>query len=123
MKERVYLSEINGRPLVCPTKERKMLQHICQRVSHIEKHECTLTQTGAFGFWTSGQDEFSEGHFLWTTDLESDPFNYTSWHSGQPNNIGGHQNCVLLQYANDNYNWGDVDCGERHPFICESEYS
>ncbi|XP_060083118.1 uncharacterized protein LOC132562393 [Ylistrum balloti] len=78
---------------------------------------------GPTGFWTSGQDEFKEGDFYWASDLEPVKFNYTSWHVGQPNNVGGHQNCVLLEYANDNYNWGDVDCGERHPFICEAVYT
>ncbi|KAJ8298068.1 hypothetical protein KUTeg_024599 [Tegillarca granosa] len=82
-----------------------------------------LTQTSAFGYWTGGNDEASEGRWMWTGNGNPVPLNYTDWHVGQPNNVGGDQDCLLIQYYDDHFKWGDVSCTETHPFICEANYS
>ena len=35
-------------------------------------------------------------------------------------NVGSNQDCLLLQYADTDYEWGDVDCVDKHPYICEA---
>ena len=47
---------------------------------------------------------------------------YSNWKTGQPNDVGGDQDCLLLQYPDLDFEWGDVDCDERHPFICKTVY-
>ncbi|RUS76143.1 hypothetical protein EGW08_016086 [Elysia chlorotica] len=47
---------------------------------------------------------------------------YENWHRNQPNNVGGNQDCLLLEYASEDFTWGDVDCASAHPFICESYF-
>lgn len=78
-----------------------------------------LKAVGQNGFYTSGNDERLEGTFEWTDRGSHLPVTYTDWHPGQPNNVGGDQDCLLMQYADSNYEWGDVGCNEKHPFICE----
>ncbi|OWF37287.1 uncharacterized protein LOC110440368 [Mizuhopecten yessoensis] len=78
-----------------------------------------LKAVGQNGFYTSGNDERVEGRFEWTDQGAHLPVTYTDWHPGQPNNVGGDQDCLLMQYADNNYEWGDVACNEKHPFICE----
>ncbi|KAL5011535.1 hypothetical protein ScPMuIL_010086 [Solemya velum] len=80
-----------------------------------------LPQAGEFGYWTSGNDEVTEGTWVWTGD-DNQRIVYNDWHPGQPNDVGGHQDCLLMQYSANNYEWGDVDCTERHPFICEATF-
>ena len=47
---------------------------------------------------------------------------YSNWKTGQPNNVAGDQDCLLLQYPDLDFQWGDVDCDERHPFICKTQH-
>ena len=78
------------------------------------------TTAGSYGWYTSGSDESSEGNFVWTDTGYPNPLNYTDWHPGQPNNVGSVQDCLLMEYASDNFQWGDVNCNDKHPFICET---
>ena len=79
-----------------------------------------LNTAGTYGWYTSGNDDRAEGHFVWTDTGYPRPLNYTNWHAGQPNNVGNVQDCLLMQYPNDNFEWGDVNCNDKHPFICET---
>jgi hypothetical protein len=45
-------------------------------------------------FWTSGSDQGSEGSFYWTATGQN--MKYTFWHSGQPDNMGGNENCGIV---------------------------
>lgn len=77
------------------------------------------TAVGSNGWYTSGTDERTEGQFVWADTGYPYRVNYTKWHIGQPNNVGNAQNCLLLQYSDVHYEWGDVNCDDKHPFICE----
>ncbi|XP_067661613.1 uncharacterized protein [Haliotis asinina] len=85
------------------------------------KQSAVFSAAGGYGWYTGGNDERSEGHFDWTDTGLPYQSVYSDWHQGQPNNVANDQNCLLLQYANVNYEWGDVDCDEAHPYICEVE--
>lgn len=81
--------------------------------------DASYTTVGHQGWYTSGSDERDEGHFVWTDTGYPYSVNYANWHMGQPNNVGNVQNCLLLQYSDVKYEWGDVNCHDKHPFICE----
>nr|XP_022291184.1 uncharacterized protein LOC111102650 [Crassostrea virginica] len=83
-----------------------------------------ITYAADFGIWIGGNDIDTEHSFVWIGSSAPVPFNYTKWHPGQPNNMNGDQDCVMLQYrtANGDYEWGDVGCEEKHSFICEMTY-
>ncbi|XP_078315448.1 uncharacterized protein LOC111102651 [Crassostrea virginica] len=83
-----------------------------------------MTYAADFGIWIGGNDVNTEYSFVWIGSSAPVPFNYTKWHQGQPNNMNGDQDCVMLQYktANGDYEWGDVGCEEKHSFICEMTY-
>ncbi|XP_059147584.1 MAM and LDL-receptor class A domain-containing protein 1-like [Physella acuta] len=82
-----------------------------------------LTAVGQHGFYTSGSDAASEHQFVWTDTGSARGINWAGgWHAGQPNNVGGNQNCLLMEYPSDGYKWGDIECDSTHPFICEVYY-
>ena len=74
---------------------------------------------GQNGFYLNGNDVDSENHYKWTDTGYPQSISYTNFHVGQPNNVGDNQDCLLMEYPAYNYEWGDVACSEKHPFICE----
>ncbi|CAL1540731.1 unnamed protein product [Lymnaea stagnalis] len=85
-------------------------------------HDPALTVVGQNGFYTSGSDYGREHNFAWTDSGSQRSVSWPGWHTGQPNNVGGNQNCLLMQYPADGYTWGDIECDSKHPFICEVYY-
>ena len=45
--------------------------------------------------------------------------NFTYWNQGQPDNSGGHENCVNI-WPNHNYEWNDEECNKQYCFVCEN---
>ncbi|XP_033743711.1 uncharacterized protein LOC117329728 [Pecten maximus] len=86
------------------------------------QNDIGLTAAGQNGYYISASDEKTEGSYVWTDTGTSYSVNYTSWHPGQPNNVGSNQDCVLMEYPAADYDWGDVDCQSRHPYICQIQY-
>ncbi|KAL4228228.1 hypothetical protein ACF0H5_013661 [Mactra antiquata] len=75
-------------------------------------------------YWLSGADITNEADWRWfTTDGVSTPINYTNWGHNRPDNAGGQQNCLVLSYHGTKTYWDDVNCYERHSFICEAPYN
>lgn len=50
------------------------------------------------------------------------PMIYTNWHSSQPNNEGGQENCIELASHLD-YKWSDISCAHRLFIVCEEKLS
>ncbi|GFO45942.1 mannose-binding protein c [Plakobranchus ocellatus] len=98
-----------------------MLAKTQSYLSSVITAESTLNAAGQYGFFTSGNDIRTEHQFVWTDTGKARPVAnlYENWHIGQPNNVGGAQDCLLLQYSRDDYSWGDVPCTDSRPFICE----
>jgi hypothetical protein len=46
-------------------------------------------------------------------------FKYDSWWTGEPNDVDGIEDCVEMIIENEKYNWNDVKCDVKRPFICE----
>jgi hypothetical protein len=70
-------------------------------------------------FWIGLTDEQSEKRFVWASNQESP--SYTNWNSGEPNNHGGHERCVHLEFARHERKWNDRQCNATFLFaLCQS---
>ncbi|XP_065363720.1 C-type lectin 37Db-like [Calliphora vicina] len=70
-------------------------------------------------WWLSGSDQDSEGDFYWYRTGER--ISYADWSGGQPDNAGGHENCVHLWYQNPKYQMNDWMCNQPAYYVCEAD--
>lgn len=70
-------------------------------------------------WWLSGSDLDSEGDFYWYRTGER--ISYADWSTGQPDNAGGHENCVHLWYQKPKYQMNDWICNQSAYYICEAD--
>ncbi|XP_052792193.1 perlucin-like [Mya arenaria] len=72
-------------------------------------------------YWVSGSDMISENNWLWLTgDGFSVPMGFTDWAVGRPDNVGGHEDCLVIHYHGvTRTSWKDEMCSNQHSFICE----
>ncbi|XP_065145817.1 ladderlectin-like [Paramisgurnus dabryanus] len=64
--------------------------------------------------WIGGHDGEMDGQWLWT---DGSHFVFTTWCSGQPDNNGGKENCLHLNYT-DKHCWNDAPCSTAMNYIC-----
>jgi hypothetical protein len=67
--------------------------------------------------WLGAADLATEGTFLWES---GEAFSYTSWRTGEPNNLGNNANedCLTIDAL---AKWNDRDCISLQWYICENE--
>lgn len=68
--------------------------------------------------WLGGTDTAAEGTFQWVT---GEPFSFTHWRSGEPNNggtSGTQEDCAVIEDDTQG-TWDDRPCGEAYPYFCE----
>ena len=61
--------------------------------------------------WYGG--ERKEGVFAWT---DGTSFSKTFWNTGEPNNLGGNENC-LHSWASGM--WNDISCTNAFHYVCK----
>ena len=67
--------------------------------------------------WIGGTDVEEEGTCKWA---DCSPWNYTLWGHGEPNNLGGDEDC--LEQINDSAGrWNDDDCPLKKAFVCSKK--
>ena len=66
--------------------------------------------------WIGGHDIGREGDYLWIT---GEPMHFTSWASGEPNNLFWWEDCVQIFLSGDAILWNDRHCADQCPYICE----
>ncbi|XP_062283172.1 galactose-specific lectin nattectin-like [Scomber scombrus] len=127
---------------VCPPGWTQFGNH-CYMFNHVEKdwadaeHACTshggnlasLPNTKVYNFiraiihastgkhtitWVGGYDATKDGVWLWS---DGSKFDFKGWHSGEPNNAGGHENCMEINFREKDF-VNDVNCGFKRSFIC-----
>ena len=77
-------------------------------------------------FWSGGFRRSGRG-FVWynhfdqcnKSSCEEMKLDYTRWHSGDPNNAGGNQNCIQLWRKSSGFYWVDQQCFAKSCVICE----
>ncbi len=71
-------------------------------------------QLGTIGLvWLGGTDAGHEGTWSWVTN---EPWNYSNWDEGEPNNGYGNENYLLMNYYG---TWNDMSLDNRLWFVCE----
>jgi len=73
------------------------------------------TQPG--DFWTSGTDAGCESAHGWCSVNKL--FRETKWAPGQPDNLGGKENCVAVSVENKAALLKDETCIQKFRYICE----
>ncbi|XP_056615856.1 ladderlectin-like isoform X2 [Triplophysa dalaica] len=64
--------------------------------------------------WIGGHDGEMEKQWLWT---DGSPFDYTNWCKTEPNNSGGNEHCLEINFT-DNHCWNDETCTMPKGYIC-----
>uniref|UniRef100_A0A4W6EV23 C-type lectin domain-containing protein n=1 Tax=Lates calcarifer TaxID=8187 RepID=A0A4W6EV23_LATCA len=59
---------------------------------------------------------FQEGQWMWT---DGSNFDYQIWGPGEPNNHGGAENCIEMNWAVEY--WNDIPCFYGKPFVCAKD--
>ncbi|XP_028447978.1 galactose-specific lectin nattectin-like [Perca flavescens] len=63
--------------------------------------------------WIGGSDTVQEGTWMWT---DGSKFNYKIFNAGQPDNAGGAENCLEMNF--EVKNWNDRTCSTPLSFVC-----
>ncbi|XP_013406057.1 sushi, von Willebrand factor type A, EGF and pentraxin domain-containing protein 1 [Lingula anatina] len=77
----------------------------------------SLLNISSFSLWTSGNDNASEGTWVWSLGDVSRPISFENFAPGQPNG-GSASNCLSLD-ADVNYSWVDSSCSETKMYMCK----
>ncbi|CAI5791088.1 C-type lectin domain-containing protein [Podarcis lilfordi] len=83
----------------------------------VAKHIATY-QKNPSNVWIGLQDPRQNGRWRWA---DESTFNYRSWQTGEPNNVGGVEYCVELLHVSDLRKWNDRICDQMNTFICKQE--
>ena len=64
--------------------------------------------------WIGLSDFHKEGGWMWSDVSE---VSFTLWSEGQPDNSGGEEDCVHINYPT---RWNDIRCHYTHHSVCKS---
>ena len=80
----------------------------------LEEKHFIFSQLGTADLvWLGGTDAGHEGTWSWVTN---EPWNYSNWDEGEPNNGYGNENYLLMNYYG---TWNDMSLDNRLRFVCE----
>ncbi len=69
--------------------------------------------------WIGLSDTHKEGSWMWS---DGSPVTFVYWIAGEPNNLGGHENCAHINLST-HRKWNDGRCSASFPSICASRIS
>ncbi|XP_043939967.1 lectin-like [Protopterus annectens] len=64
--------------------------------------------------WTGGNDFTKKYTWTW---VDGKSFSYTHWSKGEPTNLGGHEECLQINWLVPGQ-WNNEMCSAALPFIC-----
>ncbi|XP_070766776.1 galactose-specific lectin nattectin-like [Enoplosus armatus] len=85
------------------TAEYKFLRELIHRVTG--SHKVT---------WVGGNDAAKERVWLWS---DGSKFDFKGWAKREPNNSGGKENCMEINFRGKDY-VNDSNCHEKRSFVC-----
>ena len=62
------------------------------------------------------RDPKNMSRWLW---VDESLVTYTNWHTGEPNDFGGDENCVELLTSYRGAEWNDKNCNRSLRYVCE----
>ena len=64
------------------------------------------------------RDPKDKSRWLW---VDGSRPTFTYWYSGEPNNVGGNEDCVHLRPRSSGFRWNDLACHQYSlPHVCET---
>ncbi|MEQ2238344.1 hypothetical protein ILYODFUR_032329 [Ilyodon furcidens] len=67
--------------------------------------------------WVGANDAVKEGVWMWS---DGSKFTFSAWGKGEPNNKGGKENCMEINFRGRN-NVNDARCDIKKPFVCAKD--
>uniref|UniRef100_A0A667Z210 C-type lectin domain-containing protein n=1 Tax=Myripristis murdjan TaxID=586833 RepID=A0A667Z210_9TELE len=67
--------------------------------------------------WIGGTDAVKNRQWFWS---DGSKFDFHAWSTSQPNNSGGRQPCIEINFGSDR-RWNDWSCDDRRSFVCARE--
>ncbi|XP_078105960.1 type-2 ice-structuring protein-like [Sander vitreus] len=64
--------------------------------------------------WVGGTNCQKKTLWFWS---DGRPFSFTFWCAGEPNNQGGNQGCLRMNYGEHNC-WDDIQCSDQLASVC-----
>ena len=83
-----------------------------------EKNEFLSSLAGGAGVWLGATDTAEEGTWKWVT---GEDWGYMNWSTGQPDNIGGAEHYLELNFGTTG-KWNDWSATGELGYICEWDY-
>ena len=83
-------------------------------MEEMKKLNATLKDKTSGSVWI-GLSRGDTGKWQWSLadgDLYSDGHTYRNWNSGEPNNLGGNENCAVMTKTRGT--WFDTNCDRKH---------
>nr|XP_039249896.1 C-type lectin lectoxin-Thr1-like [Styela clava] len=89
------------------------------RDEDIRREILPLVKSGEFQTWIGLNDIQEENTFIWEDGVTATAGSIP-WHDGQPNSLGGNQDCVEMQPS---FGWelNDQNCTIKRKYLCEIE--
>lgn len=63
------------------------------------------------------RDPKDKNRWLW---IDGSRPTFTNWNSGEPNNLGGREDCSNIYSKRHGWRWNDLGCRNSLPYICET---
>jgi len=86
---------------------------------------CNRNGGNGIAVWTAGKQDphplVSNTPWYWKKGAHSrEIMGYTNWYHGEPNNYGGHEDCMIM-WQSRRFQWNDEPCSRHYCFVCERD--
>ncbi|KAK7161080.1 hypothetical protein R3I94_003915 [Phoxinus phoxinus] len=85
-------------------------------IIHTEEKQRHLTSFIKERVWIGLSDSETEGIMKW---VDNSTLNQGFWYQGEPNNLGGDEDCVEKMALDSINNWNDLSCSAKMKGLCE----